>query len=278
MTTLVYAFGVMAAMGALFGILLGAAGKKFAVEVDPRVTRIRDVLPGANCGACGYPGCDGLAEAIVGGKAPVDACKAGGPSVTKAISTVMGIEVSVADGRKVARVMCGGSSEYCGSRSEYKGVPSCRAALLAGGGFKSCTYGCLGLGDCARACTFGAITMGRNGLPVIDEEKCVACGNCVKACPRGIIEIVPEASLVYVRCRNKDRGVVVRKICKVGCIGCQACVKVCEAGAMMFGENLARVDYSKCNVCGACAAKCPTKAIADLRPQAAGTAEEEAAV
>ncbi|MCR4398552.1 MAG: RnfABCDGE type electron transport complex subunit B [Firmicutes bacterium] len=260
---LTFAIVVMALMGVVFGILLGVAGKKFHVEVDPRVAKVRDCLPGANCGGCGYPGCDGFAEAVVAGKAPPNGCKPGGPSTAAKIADVLGVAVAAAGEREVARVMCAGGGT-CGDRATYKGIPSCRAAVLAGGGFKSCEFGCLGLGDCRRACQFGAISMS-GGMPVVAEDKCVACGNCVKACPRGLIALLPESKGIQVACRSTAPGAATRKVCKVGCIGCRACVKACQSGAITVENNLARIDPVKCTLCGACVEKCPTRAINDVR-------------
>ena len=206
-----------------------------------------------------------MAEAVAKGHAPADGCKPGGAGVASRIADIMGVAIGASDGRKVARVVCRGDSSNCQARAAYAGVPSCRAALFAGGGFKACEYGCLGLGDCVRACPFGAMHMSAAGLPEVDEEKCTACGKCVTECPRGIMELIPEPNRVFVSCRSKARGPVVRKACKVGCIGCMACVKACPTGAMSVQDNLARIDYSKCDSCGLCAAKCPTHAIVDLR-------------
>ena len=264
---LTFAIVVMAIMGAAFGLLLGVAGKKFHVEVDPRVTRVRECLPGANCGGCGYPGCDGYAEAVVSGKAAADACKPGGAAAATRIGEILGVAVDADGDRGIARLICGGGAT-CGNRARYSGIPTCRAATLAGGGFKSCEFGCLGLGDCVEACRFDAMTMSADGMPVIDEEKCVACGSCVKACPRGIIEIIPRSKTVFVACRSTDSGAVTRKVCKAGCIACRLCVKACQEGAIQVENNLARIDYTKCTSCGACAAKCPTGAIKDLLKRA----------
>ncbi len=265
---LTFAVVVMGVMGAAFGILLGVAGKKFFVEVDPRVAQVRGCLPGANCGGCGFPGCDGYADAVVCGKAPPDACKPGGPSAAAKIGQILGMAVDTDGEKQVARIICGGGGT-CSNRATYVGIPTCQAATLAGGGFKSCEFGCLGLGDCVKACQFGAIEMSPGGMPVIDEVKCVACGNCVKACPRHILELIPQSKTVFVACRSTALGAVTRKVCKVGCIACRLCVKTCPMEAITVEDNLARIDYSKCTVCGACAAKCPTKAIADLKKRAA---------
>ncbi|MDP2859027.1 MAG: RnfABCDGE type electron transport complex subunit B [Bacillota bacterium] len=257
------AIAVMGIIGAIFGIGLAFAGYKFRVQIDPRVTQVRSALPGANCGGCGFPGCDGLADAIVGGRASADACKPGGAKAAEAIASIMGVAVDTTAERKVAQVMCGGGSGLANERSTYVGIQTCPGAMLAGSGSKACTFGCLGYGTCVSVCPFNAIHMGPDGLPVVDKEKCTACGNCVKACPRAIISLVPVSKVVHVRCKNTDPGAVVRKVCKVGCIGCQICVKACPTKAMQFAKNLAYIDYDLCNNCGTCAQKCPTKAIKD---------------
>lgn len=263
MNGLVAAVGVMAAIGALFGIGLGFAGHKFGVETDPRVAKVRSALPGANCGGCGLPGCDGLADAIVGGRASADACKPGGAKAAEAIASIMGVAVDTTVERKIAQVMCGGGYGLANDRSTYVGIQTCPGAMLVSAGSKACTFGCLGYGTCVSVCPFDAIHMGPDGLSVVDKEKCTACGNCVKACPRGIIALVPVSKVVHVRCKNTEPGAIVRKVCKVGCIGCQICVKACPTKAMQFANNLAYIDYDLCNNCGICAQKCPTKAIKD---------------
>ncbi|MGE5574259.1 MAG: RnfABCDGE type electron transport complex subunit B [Bacteroidota bacterium] len=248
-------------MGAVFGLALAFAARKFAVEQDPRQDRIAEILPGANCGGCGFPGCSGLAAAIVAGKAPVDGCPVGGQSVAAKVAAIMGVDAGVARERTVARVFCQGSPDNCGSRFMYDGLSDCRAAQIVGGGAKACTYGCLGLGSCAAACTFDALHMGPDGLPVVDEGECTSCGRCVSACPRGIIQLVPASQSVTVLCRSHERGAEVRKTCKVGCIGCGLCAKVCPAGAITVENNLAVIDPAKCDACGKCVEKCPTKCI-----------------
>ena len=259
------AIAVMAVIGAVFGIGLAFAGHKFAVETDPRVLQVRAALPGANCGACGFPGCDGLAESIVAGHAPADVCKPAGAKAAEMIASIMGASIDLTAERKVAQVMCGGGCDVAVSRSRYLGINDCKAAQFVSAGSKACVYGCLGFGTCVTSCTFGAMKMGKDGLPIIDAEKCTGCGNCVQACPRTVIELAAVSKLVHVRCRSRERGAVVRKVCKVGCIACQLCVRVCPTKAMEFGNNLAHINYEMCNNCGSCAQKCPTKTIEDAQ-------------
>lgn len=248
-------------LGALFGVALALAAKKFAVEQDPRIEKIIEVLPGANCGGCGYPGCSGLAEAIAKGLAPTSSCPVGGAAVAAKISSIMGQEPVKEYVRKVARVMCGGDRANASSRFLYSGIQDCRAAELVSNGPKACVYGCLGFGSCVAACPFDAMKMGENGLPVVDEAKCTGCGRCVIACPRHIMVLLPEKSRVEVRCKSEARGADVRKACKVGCIGCGLCVKACPNSAIVLENNLARILPEKCDACGLCVEKCPTKCI-----------------
>ncbi len=248
-------------MGAVFGLALAFAAKKLATEQDPRQDRIAEVLPGANCGGCGFPGCSGLASAIVEGKAPVDGCPVGGLAVAAKVAAIMGVDAGAARERKVARVLCQGSPDNCGSRFIYDGLADCKAANLLAGGPKACVYGCLGLGSCVAACTFDAMYMGPDGLPVVDQDACTSCGRCVAACPRGLVQVVPASQSVTVLCRSHARGAEVRKTCKVGCIGCGLCVKVCPTQAITMENNLAVIDPAKCDACGRCAEKCPTKCI-----------------
>jgi Na+-translocating ferredoxin:NAD+ oxidoreductase RNF subunit RnfB len=257
----VQAVVVLGLTGAVFGIVLAVAAKKFQVEQDPRQDEIVQLLPGANCGACGFPGCSGLAASIVAGDAPVNGCPVSGGKVASKIASVMGVEPAPQTERKVARVFCQGDSDKCGLRFVYDGLAQCRAQNSVAGGAKACTYGCLGMGSCADACKFGAIQMGPNGLPIVDEAKCTSCGMCVDACPRGIIQLVPASQDVTVLCRSKIRGAEVRKTCKIGCIGCGICVKACPKGAITLEDNLAVINCAECDSCGICVEKCPTKCI-----------------
>lgn len=254
-TQILFAVGVLGALGILFGLVLSFADKKFAVEVDEREAKIRACLAGANCGACGFPGCDGFAKAVVEGKTKVDGCSAGGAKVAKAVAEIMGVEVS-ASAPVAARVICQGESGVARERYEYDGYRSCLMASQMAGGPKVCPYACVGLGDCADVCHFDAIHI-ENGLAVIDPEKCTACGNCVNACPRHVIQLKPKDASVIVRCRNADTGRVAREACMKACIGCKRCEKECKYDAIHVVDGFARIDTDKCTRCGACAAVCP---------------------
>jgi len=250
----------------VFGSILGYAAKRFHVEVDPRIERINEVLPGANCGGCGFPGCSGYAEAIVLHGAPIDRCAPGGPDVAKKIAEIMGMEAAETE-PKVAVVLCHGWRDVAAERFEYDGVRTCRAASLmgVGAGHKACPFGCLGFGDCVEACPFGAIVMGERGVPEVLRAKCVGCGKCVEACPRNIITLLPRSRTVFVACKNTQKGAKAKKLCKNACIACKRCEKVCKFDAIKVENNLARIDYEKCKLCGRCAQECPQNVIEDVR-------------
>jgi Na+-translocating ferredoxin:NAD+ oxidoreductase RNF subunit RnfB len=260
MMTIVFSVAILGALAAVFGLGLGYAGVKFQVPEDERVALVRGFLPGANCGGCGYPGCDGLASAIAAGEAATNACPVGGDEIAAAIAEVMGVK-AVTGEKKAAFVKCGGSKLNSKYNYEYAGLNSCLAASqLTNAGAKACRYGCIGAGSCANACKFGAITFA-DGLAVIDSEKCTSCGLCVSACPKNLVELVPVKSAVKVRCNSGDNGKTVRANCPAGCIGCKICEKACAAGAIKVENFLAKIDYDKCTNCGECAKKCPNKTI-----------------
>lgn len=264
MSRILYAILVMGGLGALFGALLAYASKRFAVEVDPRQTEIREALPGANCGGCGYPGCDNYAEACVKGECPVNKCVVGGAPVADRIAEIMGLSADESE-PQVAFVRCGGSNDHTKKDCVYLGITDCQSAsVVPGKGPASCAYGCLGFGTCVEACKFDAIHV-VNGVAKVDRDKCVGCGACTEACPRGIITMVPKKKMVHVACSNPMAGKLVRKICSSGCIGCQMCVKACPKGAISMKGNVAVIDSEKCVNCGLCAKKCPVHAIDNAR-------------
>ncbi len=244
----------------LFGTFLGFAAKKFAVEVDPRVAKIEDYLPNANCGACGFPGCSGFAKAVVVGKAPVNGCIPGGGEVTTAIAGILGAEAGESV-KMVAALKCRGGSARAKDKYEYEGIRDCRPATLVLGGTKICPNGCLGLGTCVEACPFDAMAMSEEDLPLIDIEKCTGCGVCVKICPTKVLELMPEKSHVWIACNNTQKGALVRKGCETGCIACMKCVKECPKEAITVEDNIAHIDYEKCNSCQICVVVCPTGTI-----------------
>ena len=247
-------------LGLLFGLGLGVAAKKFAVEVNPLIAEVREVLPSANCGACGYAGCDAFAKAVVEGVAKSNGCPVGGQGTADAVAAIMGEEAGSLE-PTFAFVKCAGTCEVAKEKYEYHGVTDCQAAnYIQGKGSKACTYGCLGLGSCVKACMFDAINI-VDGVAVIDEEKCTSCGMCVATCPKDLIEIIPAKAEVRVNCNSKDKGKVTMQSCKVGCIGCRKCSKVCEYDAIEFVDGLAHINYEKCTQCGACIEACPTGAI-----------------
>lgn len=248
------------ALGLVLGVALGIVGKLFFVKVDERESRVRECLPGNNCGGCGYAGCDGLAAAIAKGEAPVGGCPVANAEAKAKIGEIMGQSVG-AEEKKVAFVKCSGTCDKTERKYNYYGLNDCRKAMLVpDSGDKLCSYGCMGFGSCMDACRFDAIHV-IDGVAVVDKEKCVACGKCVTTCPKNLIELIPYKAPQAVACSSKDKGKEVRVACKTGCIGCMICVKQCEAGAVTVEDNLARIAYSKCTGCGKCAEKCPQKII-----------------
>jgi len=259
MGTLLVSALALGGMGLLLGVVLTYAGIKFKVEEDPRLAEIMDVLPGANCGGCGYPGCGGFAQAVLDGKVRPEACPPGGSKSAEAIGKILGIEVDEVLPQK-AFIRCTGSDSLSRSLYIYDGMDRCGAAVqLSHGGAKACSYGCLGLGSCRAVCVFEAIDI-EDGLAKINE-KCTACGVCVPVCPKKLIVMVPHDSTVHVACNSKEPAKTVREKCDVGCIGCRACIRVCPHEAILFEDFLATIDYEKCTQCLECAKKCPTRCI-----------------
>ena len=260
MNTLMLAVVSVTAIGAISAVVLTVAAKVMAVEVDERFPMVRGELPGANCGACGFAGCDSYAQALIDDTdLKTNLCVPGGSECAMKLSDALGRAFEAVE-FKVAVVRCSGTCDKTSDKVEYQGYDSCKASKLFFGGKGSCSYGCVGCGDCISACSYGAIKV-ENGVAVIDPCLCVGCGACAKICPSKIISIVPASANVYVGCSSKDKGVVVRKNCTIGCIACKKCERECEASAITVDNNIATIDYSLCTGCGKCAEVCMTGCI-----------------
>lgn len=259
---------VLGGIGLIAALVLYICSKRFAVYEDPRIGQVNELLPGANCGGCGFAGCGGMADALVKGadKGSLDGlnCPVGGSEVMSRVANLLGMAIANGD-PKVAIVRCNGTCELRQKIATYDGMRSCAAMNACGAGETACGYGCLGCGDCVEACQFDAIHLNaETGLPEVDEEKCTACGACAKACPRGIIELRkkgPKGCRVFVACMSKDKGAVSIKACKASCIGCGKCVKECKFEAITLWQNLSYIDPNKCRLCRKCVEVCPTHAI-----------------
>jgi len=252
---------VITGLGFLFGYGLAFAAKRLEVAKDERVSSIEALLPGVNCGACGYPGCSGYANAIAREGAAVDLCAPGGAAAANAVAGIMGVRVAPGEAR-AARALCGGGSDRTQQKYRYNGLADCRSAHALLGGFLACSDGCLGLGSCARVCNFDAIDIDDNGHVHINEARCGGCGLCAASCPRGIIRLVNKSKRVHVLCRSHAKGSVCNKVCTVSCIACLRCEKACTQNAIHVIDNLAVIEYAACTSCGECAAVCPKKCIA----------------
>ena len=255
---------ILAAIGLIAGLGLAIASKVMAVPVDEREQQLRAALPGANCGACGFSGCDGYAKALADSTAESTAlCAPGGAETAQKIADILGVKADAVTPKK-ALVRCRGCREYTQPRMRYTGLQSCRAANQLYGGPGACAYGCIGFGDCVQACDYGALSL-REGVAAVDPERCTACGKCVKVCPKGLIELFPAGrTAAAVLCSSRDKGARTRAACRAGCIGCRKCEKLCEAGAVEVRSNLAHIDPEKCTGCGRCAQGCPQQCIALL--------------
>jgi Na+-translocating ferredoxin:NAD+ oxidoreductase RNF subunit RnfB len=249
----------------ILGSALGFFREFFNVEEDPLTGLVRAVLPGANCGACGFPGCDAYAAAIASGQAELNKCSVGGMETAEKLSAVVGVKVSMVS---VAAVLaCQGSREHAPLKGSYTGIPTCAGAKLSAGGTKLCAWGCLGYGDCTAVCQFGALSMGETGLPQVDYTKCTGCKLCIAECPQQLLREVPrERRGAAVLCSNRNPiKAMVLKTCKKGCIKCELCVKNCPEKCIVMENGIPLVDYTKCSSCGTCVSKCPTKAFALLQ-------------
>ena len=264
----IYAILTLGGLGAAFAVLLFLVAKRFRVVEDPRKTEVEALLPGINCGACGFPGCPGMAEALVKAADEGDisalVCPPGGPTTMKAIGEYFGLDTGQAK-PMVAVLRCGGSCEAAPAKSTYDGPANCAVAHSLYAGESGCPFGCLGQGDCEVSCEFDALHMNpETGLPEVDEEKCTACGKCVSACPRNLFQLRPigkRSRRVWVNCRSTEKGAVSKKHCAVSCIGCGKCAAVCPVDAIVIENNLAYIDPDKCIACGKCVPVCPTGAI-----------------
>ncbi|MCF7853441.1 MAG: RnfABCDGE type electron transport complex subunit B [Candidatus Pacebacteria bacterium] len=246
-------------LGGALGFVIALAAKAFAVKTDPRVEEVEELLPQANCGACGYAGCAEFARALVEGEATPENCPVSSPDEVQQIASVLGVSLGERL-EKVAVVRCGGDNRLANWNANYNGILDCRSANLVAGGTKACQYGCLGLGTCARACPFDAIEITPHGLAVVHPDVCTGCGKCVAACPRNLIELVPKDAPLHNLCNNPEKGAQSRKVCDVSCIACQKCVKSAEEGQMYMDGFIARVNYE--NPPSADLAEvCPTKCL-----------------
>lgn len=263
--TIIWTIAIITVLGLVLALVLYLVAEKFKVVEDPRIDEVEKVMPGANCGGCGFAGCRAFAEAAV--KAPNldnNYCPVGGNEVMSKVASILGYEVKE-KAPMVAVVRCNGTCEARPKINDYEGYPSCKVKASLYSGDTGCSFGCLGCGDCVAACKFGALSMDPvTGLPVVDEEKCTACGACTKACPKSLIELRlkgPRGMRMYVSCRNQDKGPAAKKACASACIGCGICAKTCTHDAIVVENNIAYIDPSKCKLCRECEAMCPTGAI-----------------
>lgn len=268
MSLLLTAVATLGSIGAGSAAILYMVSRRFKVDEDPRIEEVKDALPAANCGGCGFPGCASFAEACVKAETLDDLyCPVGGEETMERVAAILGQQVAKT-AKKIAVVRCSGSCEERPRLNHYDGASSCAVAAALYGGDTGCSFGCLGLGDCVDSCAFDAIHINPvTMLPEVVEDKCTACGACVKACPKDIIELRkqgPKSRRIYVSCVNKDKGGVARKSCNVACIGCGKCQQACPFDAITIENNLAYIDDDKCRLCRKCVPVCPTHAILEL--------------
>jgi len=262
MNSIIFAVFSITVIGVICSCILSVASKLMYVKIDERITLLANIMPGANCGACGYPGCSGYASALIEENSKTNLCTPGGVSLLAKISEILGVEAGSIE-KKTAIVSCKGGCDTQKKKMEYKGTNSCEAAKQLYAGQNACAYGCLGYGDCAAVCPSGAICM-EDSLARVITELCTGCGLCVKACPNKLISIEKVNIPVFIACKNTEKGAVTRKKCGSGCIACTKCVKECPQSAIAMVNNLAVINYAKCNGCQKCVDVCMTKCISKL--------------
>lgn len=266
-STLLYTLLSLCAIGIVLAVILYVVAQKFKVEEDPRIDDVEALLPGANCGGCGFPGCRGFADACVR-SATLETlrCPVGGNPTMKLVADYLGLTVAES-APLLAVVRCNGDCDHRAKTNHYDGASSCAVAATLYAGDTACSYGCLGCGDCVDACQFNAIYMDKNGLPVVIEEACTACGACAKACPKHLIEMRPKGPKgrrIFVACMNQDKGGIAKKACAVACTGCTKCQKVCEFDAITIQNYLSYIDPNKCRLCRKCVDVCDTHSILEI--------------
>ena len=262
-SVLLYTLISLGGIGFLLGAVLAFAAMRFHVDVDPKIEEVVDILPGANCGGCGYAGCAVFAEAVVKKGEDATLCAPGGPQVAQQIAHLLGLDI-VDTVRRVVYLKCAGTRDKAIDKYVYDGINDCRMAALFAGGPKGCEYGCMGFGSCVTVCKFDALHMSEDGLPVVDMAKCTGCGACVRECPKDLFELLPDTTKIYLACSSHDKGKIVKTACSVGCIGCGICVKVTDGDGIEMDDNLPSIDYDKTPNLILAKFKCPTKSYIDL--------------
>ena len=257
----------LGSLGCVAALLLGMAARRFSVTVDPRHAALLEILAGANCGACGFPGCDAYARALLAGTAKPDLCRPGGPETLKRIATILGVAVTERP-PQITVVRCQGDLQHARTKYEYQGLQDCRAAQKLAGGPKLCPAGCLGLGSCVQHCPFGALSIGAHGLAVVDRSRCTGCGLCVTICPRKVLVLAPATETIHVLCNSREAAAKVKSYCSVGCLGCRLCVRTAPEGFVM-DSFLAQVRYGHAEpaAMAEAMARCPQHCILDLAEQ-----------
>lgn len=252
---------ILGGVGLTFGVFIALANKRLWVWEDPRIELVAQMLPNANCGACGLPGCRAFAEQAVAGKVAPAQCTVANDASRQAIAGFLGVDAGHAV-KRVARLLCAGGTDVAVTRAEYRGIPTCAAAAAVAGGAKGCAWGCLGLADCERVCDFAAIAMNEHGLPVVDPERCTACGDCVDACPKGLFTLMPLDHRLLVQCKNLVTGNDVLEQCRVACTACGKCVQDAAPGLISVASGVAVVDYERiAEATERAVSRCPTGAI-----------------